>query len=82
MRPTVPSLRLGEDLQSNSKVVGTFRAQTSLHPSNEILIQDGQKKWPAAELVYRAGADRERESVGDGASAAVQEFTEVLQTRN
>ena len=24
-----------------------------LHPSNEILIQDGQKKWPAPEMVYR-----------------------------
>ncbi len=26
---------------------------TTLHPSNEILIQDGQKKWPPPEMVYR-----------------------------
>ncbi len=26
---------------------------TTQYPSNEILIQDGQKKWPAPELVYR-----------------------------
>ncbi len=26
---------------------------TTLYPSNEILIQDGQKKWPPPELVYR-----------------------------
>ncbi len=29
------------------------RTVTTQHPSNEILIQDGQKKWPAPELVYR-----------------------------
>ena len=26
---------------------------TTQYPSNEILIQDGQKKWPAPEMVYR-----------------------------
>ena len=25
---------------------------TTLHPSNEILIQDGQKKWPVPEMLY------------------------------
>ena len=26
---------------------------TTLYPSNEIVMQDGEKKWPAPELVYR-----------------------------
>ena len=26
---------------------------TTLYPSNEILLRDGEKKWPAPELVYR-----------------------------
>ena len=35
------------------EVSPTGRTVTTQHPSNEILIQDGQKKWPAPEMVYR-----------------------------
>ncbi len=35
------------------EVSPTGKTVTTQHPSNEILIQDGQKKWPPPELVYR-----------------------------
>ncbi len=35
------------------EVSPTGKTVTTQYPSNEILIQDGQKKWPAPELVYR-----------------------------
>ena len=35
------------------EVSETGKTVTTQYPSNEILIQDGQKKWPAPELVYR-----------------------------
>ena len=35
------------------EVSETGKTVTTQYPSNEILIQNGQKKWPAPELVYR-----------------------------
>ena len=35
------------------EVSPTGKTVTTQHPSNEILILNGQKKWPAPELVYR-----------------------------
>ncbi len=35
------------------EVAPSGKTVTTLHPSNEILKQDGEKKWPAPEMVYR-----------------------------
>ncbi len=35
------------------EVLPNGKTFTALSPSNEILIQDGQKKWPPPEMVYR-----------------------------
>ncbi len=35
------------------EVAPSGKTVTTVHPSNEILQQDGEKKWPAPELVYR-----------------------------
>ena len=35
------------------EVSAAGKTVTTQYPSNEILIQDGEKKWPAPEMVYR-----------------------------